>query len=211
MQFKELFGFDFIRDFNGTPNELKHATSFYEEFLQYRDDKEPGEEYELVFHWAEDLNLDKFFELVDENEFRTKRTNIDNLLTSIEKDPFGFSTNDPERDRDMKKFIQKHSNTDTNPAVIMYMVDALQFFKGMDHERIKKIAYDIAFLGTQGINPANENYTIASIPGKTFSGYNLLAYYYVSWTLAVPELLHQLNLPFNKEYDIAIQLFNLPQ
>ena len=46
------------------------------------------EEYELVLHWAEDLRLDKNFELVNEKEFRTKRTNIDELLSSIEKDPY---------------------------------------------------------------------------------------------------------------------------
>ncbi|MDZ7614115.1 MAG: hypothetical protein U5K51_10805 [Flavobacteriaceae bacterium] len=37
IQFKELFGFDFIRDFNATPSELKLATDFYDEYLQYKE------------------------------------------------------------------------------------------------------------------------------------------------------------------------------
>lgn len=54
MQFRELFGLDFIKDFKATPNELKLATDFYDEYLEYKEDKEPAEEYELVLHWAED-------------------------------------------------------------------------------------------------------------------------------------------------------------
>jgi hypothetical protein len=42
-------------------SELKQATDFYDEYLQYKEDKEPAEEYELVLHWAEDLKLDKNF------------------------------------------------------------------------------------------------------------------------------------------------------
>jgi hypothetical protein len=31
----------------------------------------------------------------------------------------------------------------------------------------------------------------------------MLAYYYVSWALAVPDLLESLNLPFENEFDMA--------
>jgi tetratricopeptide (TPR) repeat protein len=127
IQFKELFGLDFIKDFNATPSESKHANDFYEEYLQYRDDKEPAEEYELVLHWAEDLKLDKNFELVNEKEFRTKRTNIDELLSSIEKDPYDLESKDPYKEREMEKFQKSQESIGTNMAVVMFMVDALQF------------------------------------------------------------------------------------
>ena len=65
----------------GEQQSLLNATNFYDKYLQYKDDKEPTEEYELVLHWAEDLKLDKNFELVNEHEYRTKRTDIDNLLS----------------------------------------------------------------------------------------------------------------------------------
>jgi tetratricopeptide (TPR) repeat protein len=208
MQFKELFGLDFIKEFNATTFELKMATGFYEEYLQYKDDKEPAEEYELVLHWAEDLKLDKNFELVSEIEFRTKRTNIDNLLSSIEKDPFDLETKDPYKEREMEKFQKSEEAIGINMAVVMFMVDALQFFEGKPIGEIKKIAVEIAMQGTQGYRPDQDNYRINSIKGKIFSGYHILAYYYVSWALAIPEMLKQLQLPYDEEYKMALTIHN---
>lgn len=207
LQFKDLFGFDFIKEFNATPSEVKHANDFYEEYLQYRDDKEPAEEYELVLHWAEDLKLDKNFELVNEKEFRTKRTNIDELLSSIEKDPYDLESIDPYKEREMEKFQKSQQSLGTNMAVVMFMVDALQFFDGMPKEEIKKIAFEIAMQGTQGYRPDKDDYRISSIKGKTFTGYHILAYYYVSWALAIPEMLSQLQLPYDDEYKLALTMY----
>jgi tetratricopeptide (TPR) repeat protein len=206
LQFKDLFGFDFIEDFNATPIELKQANDFYNEYLQYKDDKEPAEEYELVLHWAEDLKLDKNFELVSENEFRTKRTNIENLLSSIENDPYELESKDPYKEREMEKFQKSQQGIGTNMAVVMFMVDALKFFEGMPQEEIKKIAFEIAMQGTQGYRPDIDNYRISSIKGKVFSGYHILAYYYVSWVLALPEMLSELQLPYDDEYKIALSM-----
>jgi tetratricopeptide (TPR) repeat protein len=206
LQFKNLFGFDFIEDFNATPIELKQANDFYNEYLQYKDDKEPAEEYELVLHWAEDLKLDKNFELVSENEFRTKRTNIENLLSSIENDPYELESKDPYKEREMEKFQKSQQGIGTNMAVVMFMVDALKFFEGMPQEEIKKIAFEIAMQGTQGYRPDIDNYRISSIKGEVFSGYHILAYYYVSWVLALPEMLSELQLPYDDEYKIALSM-----
>jgi tetratricopeptide (TPR) repeat protein len=206
IQFKELFGFDFIKDFNATPIELKLATDFHEEYLQYKDDKEPAEEYELVLHWAEDLKLDKNFELVNEHDYRTKRTDIDNLLSSIEKDPYDLESKDPYKQREMDKFQKSQEQIGINMAVAMFMVDALQFFEGKPQEEIKQIAFEIATQGTQGYRPDKDNYRINSIKDKTFSGYHILAYYYVSWSLAIPEMVSQLNLPYEAEYKMALTM-----
>ena len=206
LQFQELFGVDFIKEFNASSSELKTAKDFFEEFQQYSDNKEPAEEYELVLHWAEDLKLDKNFELIDENEYRSKRINIDNLLTSIENDPFDLDTKDPYKEREMDKFQKSQESIGTNMAVVMFMVDALQYFDGKSNEEIKKIAYEIAMQGTQGYRPDKDNYRINSIKGKTFSGYHILAYYYVSWALSIPEMLAQLQLPFDDEYSMAVTM-----
>ncbi len=206
IQFKELFGFNFIKDFNATPTEMKLATDFYDEYLQYKEDKEPAEEYELVLHWAEDLKLDKNFELVNEHEYRTKRTDIDNLLSSIEKDPYDLESKDPYKQREMDKFQKSQEQIGINMAVAMFMVDALQFFEGKPKEEIKKIAFEIATQGTQGYRPDKDNYRINSIKDKTFSGYHILAYYYVSWSLAIPEMVSQLNLPYDAEYKMALTM-----
>lgn len=76
----------------------------------------------------------------------------------------------------------------------------------MSLSNIKKIAYDIAILGTQGFSPDKEGYEVASIKDKTFTGYHILAYYYVSWALAMPDMLKELQLPFQKEYELATSM-----
>lgn len=90
----------------------------------------------------------------------------------------------------------------------MYMLGALEYFDGMDKMDIKKIAFEIAMIGTTGISPDKKSgYKVPSIPGKDFGGYQLLAYYYVSWALAIPEMLASLNLPFDNAWAAAQQMW----
>ena len=106
----------------------------------------------------------------------------------------------------MDKFIKSQEGTGTNMVVVMFMVDALQFFYKKPKEDIKKIAYEIALQGTQGYRPDKKDYRINSISGKVFSGYHILAYYYVSCMLAIPEMVLQLNLPYEEEYKLAVTM-----
>jgi hypothetical protein len=202
IQFKDLFGVDLLSEYNANKLEMDQAIKFYQEYKEYELDKEAGEEYELVENWADDLKLHDYFEMLSESQYR-KRTNIDELLTSIEKDPFGQEEKDPYRERQTKKFQESHGGENVNMAVVMFMVDAIQYFKDLPQEQIKKIAYEIAILGDQGFFPENEGYQVASMPDKTFSGYHILAYFYVSWAIAMPEVLHELKMPFDKEYEMA--------
>jgi len=128
------------------------------------------------------------------------------ILESIEKDPFDIETKDPSKEREVEKFQKSQEEIGTNMAVVMYMVGALEYFQNMPKESIKKIAHEIAMVGTQGINPENKGYKLNSISGKVFSGYQLLAYYYVSWKLAIPEMLTQLGLPYDNEYELALTM-----
>jgi hypothetical protein len=206
LQFKSLFGLDFIKDFNATPAELRKAEEFYIEFLEYKDNRQPGEEFELVLHWAEDLQIDQYFQLISENQYR-KGSDIDSFMTNFEKDPFGVEEKDPFKEREMEKFQKTQENIGLNMAVVMFMVDALQYFQNMPADAIKKIAFEIAMQGTQGFDPNQKNYIIGSIANKRFSGYHILAYYYVSWMLAIPEMVSQLQLPFEEEYKVALTQF----
>lgn len=208
LQFRDLYGLDMVEDLKATPGEQKEAIRLYEEYLEYKDDRAPGEEYELVKHWAEDLKLDDNFELIDEETYRARRSDPTGILESIEKDPLGLESTDPEKEREMKKFQDKQKEMGTNMAVVMYMVDALKYFEGMAKEEIRSIAMEIALQGTQGYRPEKEDYRISKIPGKLFSGYHILAYYYVSWKTAIPEMLSQLQLPFDEEYQLALSLYN---
>ncbi|EKJ86167.1 hypothetical protein CLV96_3910 [Leptospira meyeri] len=73
----------------------------------------------------------------------------------------------------------------------------------MSKEEVKNIAIEIATIGTNGISPDKSGYIVSKIPDKTFSGYELLSYYYVSFAIALPELLPKLGLPFRDEFEIA--------
>ena len=207
LQFKEMYGINFTKDFHAMPFELKQAQTFYDEYLQYRDDRQPGEEYELVLHWAEDLKLDMLFEMESENAYR-KRNNFETFMENFEKDPLGIDQNDPIKDRAMQKFQKSQEQIPTNMAVVMFMVDALQYFETISKEDVKKIAFEIAMQGTQGYRPDKTDYKINSIPNKVFSGYHILAYYYVSWMLSMPDQIEQLQLPFEAEYKLAVNSKN---
>lgn len=207
LHFKDLFGVDLVSDHKPTKTELQQANELYEEYKEYRSDKEPGEEYELVQHWADDLKLDQYFELVPESEY--KRKSLEDVVSEIENDPYGLNSIDPSKVRKMKKFLDEHSHKDLNMAVTIYMVSALQYFAGMETSKVKVIAFEFATLGMTGIHPDNDGYSVPSIKGETFSGYKALAFYYVSWAVAIPEMLSQIQMPFDKEYSLAQQLNQL--
>lgn len=205
-QIKELFGIDFLSEYKASNSEIKIASDFFDEFKEYRKDRKPGEEYELVQNWSNDLGLNQNFELVDELKYRSKDDFADSILKSIENDPFGLEDDVDFKKKEMDKFISSQEAIGVNMAVVMFMVDALKFFEEMTTEEIKKIGFEIALQGTQGYNPDESNYRISSIKGKTFSGYHILAYYYVSWALAIPEMLSQLQLPYENEYKLALTM-----
>ena len=58
-------------------------------------------------------------------------------------------------------------------------------------------------LGMQGIDPNKKDYIISSINNKRFSGNQVLAFYYVSWALSMPEQVPHLGLDFGKEFEMA--------
>ena len=90
----------------------------------------------------------------------------------------------------------------------MYMLGAMKYLHDMNHWDVKRIAFEIATVGIMGINPQKKGYKIDAIPNKEFGGYEFLAYYYVSWAIAIPEKLDSLGLPFKTAYEAAKQMFD---
>ena len=83
-----------------------------------------------------------------------------------------------------------------------YCLGALQRFDGMPKAEVQKIAFEIAMLGSRGLdvnNPA-EQYTLRSIEGK-FSGLHLLCIQYVGFQIIEPSL--DLGFDLSAEYDAA--------
>ena len=207
LQYKDLYGVDLIKEFHPEPSELKTAQNLFSEYLEYKDDRQPGEEYELVENWAKDLKLEDNFQLVGEKEFNDKKSNVADILKSIEDDPFDLKGNQSTKQRDHDKFLKTQSGLGFNNAVMWYMVEALQYFDKLTPVDIKKVAVEIAFLGTHGIKPDGSGYKLTNVPEKEFSGYHLLAFYYVSWALTDPEFLGKLDLPYQSEYEMAKTIF----
>lgn len=207
--FKDLYGIDKITEFNGNKSEMNLADKLYEEYNEYRQDRHAGEEYELVQNWAADLKLDKYFELVNEADYRRRTASAESILSFLQADPLGANDNQSEKDRDMQKFLDNQKEIGLNSAVIFFMVDALQYLTPLKIEQVKKIAIEIAMLGSQGINTDKDSkYKLANIPNQSFTGYKLLSYYYVSFKIAIPEMLPELQLPFDEEFITAEQMFN---
>jgi hypothetical protein len=78
----------------------------------------------------------------------------------------------------------------------------------MDLEEIRDIARECAIKGMNGISVSGDDaYTLKAFPGKQFSGYEFLAYYYVSWALGEPDKLLDTGLPFHKAYSLARQMW----
>jgi hypothetical protein len=109
----------------------------------------------------------------------------------------------------MNAFKNAHSNKGLNLAVSYHMLNALEYFKEMTKDKVKEIAFEVALLAQTGIDPNKQGYRLNKIPNKKFSGYNLLAHYYVSWAIAIPELLAELQMPFEKEYELAKGIFEV--
>lgn len=206
LQYRDLFGVDVISEFKANNSEMKFANRFYDEYLEKKDRRNPGEEYELVQEWGDDLKFNTNFELISEDAYR-KRTDPDKMLESISEDPFDMYEQNTEKAKATEDFLNNQKAQGINMAVVMYMVDALKYFDEMSKDELKKIAFEIALLGRQGFHPEKKGYKISLISGKEFSGYHILAYYYVSWKIAIPEMLEELKLPYDDEYNLAEKMF----
>ena len=110
---------------------------------------------------------------------------------------------------EIKKLKQQEKKIGVNMDVVLFMADALKYFKDQPIDQIKSIALEIATQGAQGFSPEKKNYRISEIPGKVFSGYHIMAYYYVSWAITMPEVVGSLGLEFDREYKIAKGMINL--
>ncbi len=200
LHLKELYGLNFLHYYKPNQQEMKEAEDLYEEYKAYRADYKPGEEYEMVMYFIEQLDCEEFFEIFNENDY-SSTGNAKNT-----------ASDESERMEATQEFNEKHKDgEDPNLTFMMsmYMMGAMEYFEKKPMSEIKKIAFEIAMLGCGGISPDQKSgYKVNSIPDKDFGGYQLLAYYYVSWAIAIPEQLDMLQLPFKTAYDTAKQMYD---
>ena len=183
---------------------MKLANELYDEYKAYRDNYTPGEEYDLMEYFVLTLGLDDFLEMINEMHF--------NEIKMPDRDDVPKESINPEsHDEQNAAFSELHKDGG-NPAetmmMSMYMVGALEDLTKRPKFDVQRIAMEIAVVGINGISPEKKGYKIDSIPGRTFDGFEFLAWYYVSWAIAIPEKLDNLGLPFKNAYEAARQLFD---
>jgi hypothetical protein len=224
---------------------MKMAKRFYQEYLQYQKKNQPLEAYKLIMHWAEELKIDKYFSLVEENDYRSKNSSLkdaqvaeefsnppipslekgNTIIPTLEKGgkggfedfhpspPVGEGKGEgesPDEKPGLNAVAKQPLNYEGEPAgqmaVVMYCLSALQYFDDKDLSEIQKVGFEIAMLGRQGIDPSNseKKYHIDSIPGKEFTGLQLLAYMYAAFQVIDPFL--DTGMKFKKEYEMAKEM-----
>lgn len=185
------FGSGNVLKFATKDPEMTNAMTMFWEFEQALKSFKPGDEYSLFESFAKRMDMLDYFrvsmtESVGETSFKT------------------------ESSRKQEAFDKRHANGDPIVDAMMsqYMLGALRAFAQMEPEDVAAVARECAVTGMGGIKTdGSAMYKLAAFPSKDFSGYEFLAYYYVSWAQAFPEMLLETGLPFHHAYELARQMF----
>lgn len=209
MHFKEMYGINLIGQYHPTKQELEHANDLYEEFKAYIDTYKAGDEYEMLEYFVQSFNMEELIEIVDESQV-TGGMKADLSMKGDLKDLAEGALSEEDADVANAQFALNHqdgANPTETMMMSMYMLGAMEYFDTLSNQDVHRIAIEIAMVGVTGIDP-KKKYSIKSMPDKEFGGYQLLAWYYVSWARAIPEKLDALGLPFSKAYESALQMYN---
>ena len=97
---------------------------------------------------------------------------------------------------------------------VAWSKDTYQLLKQAEQGKVKSYVQDIALAVLDCKETATSRETFIRLMnerGYGFSGYEFLAYYYVSWAIAEPEHLLDTGLPFHKAYSMARQMWEKRQ
>ena len=209
MHFMDMYGINLIGQYQPTKQEYEHAKDLYEEFKAYINTYNPGDEYEMLEYFVESFNMEDLVEIINESEV-TAGMKADLSMKGDLSDLAEDALSQEDADVANAQFALNHqdgANPTETMMMSMYMLAAMEYFDKLTSQDVHRIALEIAMVGVTGIDP-KKKYSIKSIPEKEFGGYELLAYYYVSWARAIPHMLNKLGLPFSKAYESALQMYN---
>lgn len=197
LQVRELFGIEPDAGYAPTAKESAAAEEILSLARNADNEDRPAGMFELVRASARILGCERWFAMGPEAEYVLAPTPEEKAAEA-------------ERAEKQAAFDEKHKDGG-GPAVTammsMYMAGALEDLEKRPPDEVRRIAVDIAMLGTSGISPAKKSgYSVPSLPGRDFGGYQMLAWYYVSFALSMPEVLPKLNLPFAGAYELAKQM-----
>jgi tetratricopeptide (TPR) repeat protein len=103
--------------------------------------------------------------------------------------------------RNLKATVPRGLRTD----VVVFCLAALETFKEVGRERTQAIAFEIASLGSRGLNikDRTSRYLLLSLPGE-FSALQLVVYMYVGLKKVTPRT--DAGIDFSKEYAFALAM-----
>ncbi len=204
MHVNRLYGIDTVAQYKPTDDELAMAKDLYSEYLSYKDFK-PGDEYEYMMYFMDLLKVRQYIIIIKEDDFLQNRNRFNERPQVEEK----LTKNKEEIDTANAKFAKEHPDKpgSIETALMKHlMVGALEELTSMPLQEVRRVALEIAMIGVNGIFPERFDYRVKTL-NRNFGGYELLAYYYVSWAIAFPEQLEVLGLPFSESYKKARQMF----
>lgn len=83
------------------------------------------------------------------------------------------------------------------------MFFAIRHLRCLDINQVRMVAMEMAMVWQNGKN-LKDTYTIQSIPEMRMDYHQFVAYYYCSFNMAFPNMIDKLQLPYEKEYQRAM-------
>jgi hypothetical protein len=149
----------------------------------------PGDEYGLVDEFAEMIGLrDWYLWKPDPGIERSNAPTEPELILE--------GTTNPEL------LKQKH------PAAVWYLLDALQKYSRLSTEEVRKITFEVAMIGREGLDYADpeKKYTLRSLPGQNLSGLQMMCLMFAGFKQVAPE--QAVGMDLEEPFLTALELFN---
>lgn len=89
--------------------------------------------------------------------------------------------------------------------MLQAMRRAIQHLSSLSIKDIRLIAIESATYAQGGID-TDQTYTLQALNGQELSGYDFIAYYYVSFARSFPSMLDKIDLPYSDIYEEALSL-----
>jgi len=163
------------------------AEKLYTLWKEESTDLTPGAEYDLVDSFGKYLGIANWHTWKQDRGFLPP----DDILDDVDKE----GATNPE-------LLKAKA-----PASVMYLLDSLERFSSMESDEVKRIAFEIAVMGQEGIDyssPENK-YRLKSLPEQAMSGLQLMCLMYAGFKQVAPDMDSGMDL--EKEYQQALSLW----
>ena len=200
MRVGEICGEKLLDAYKPTPDEIDAGLDIYNFYRTERDlVKEKGGVYgdvlEKMLHYTK---VGRFVRLsvIDIAPIDLPRSEDDGLTDYAREE--------------LAKFKKNFGDANEQDSMIMTlaMYKVIRELRRWPLESVKSLGMEIALLGATGLSP-NKSYRLKHFPNRgEIPGREVLAYYYVSWAMAIPEKLDLLNLPYKKAYAAAMSVID---